>query len=63
MDDVREDRQADTDSHAWVVMAAACCSRLEHVSPIKWDNIVLYGQYILDRSLVRRAGRPLWPLP
>jgi hypothetical protein len=23
-------------------------SPLEHVSPIEWDNVVLYGQYILD---------------
>jgi hypothetical protein len=28
-------------------------SLLEH-SPIEWDNVVLYGQYILDRKLVRR---------
>jgi hypothetical protein len=28
-------------------------SLLEHVSPIEWDNVVLYGQYILDRKLVR----------
>jgi hypothetical protein len=27
-------------------------SLLEHVSPIEWDNVVLYGQYILDRKLV-----------
>jgi hypothetical protein len=38
-------------------------SLLEHVSPIEWDNVVLYGQYILDRKLVRhrrraRKGRP-----
>jgi hypothetical protein len=26
---------------------------LEHVSPIEWDNVILYGQYVLDRSLVR----------
>jgi hypothetical protein len=25
---------------------------LKHVSPIEWDNVVLYGQYILDRKLV-----------
>jgi TnpA family transposase len=30
---------------------------LEHVSPIEWDNVVLYGQYILDRKLVRRRRR------
>ena len=26
---------------------------LQHVSPIEWDNVILYGQYILDRALVR----------
>jgi Tn3 transposase DDE domain len=29
-------------------------SLLEHVSPNEWDNVVLYGQYIMDRKLVRR---------
>jgi hypothetical protein len=28
-------------------------SLLEHVSPIEWDNVVLYGQYVLDRERVR----------
>jgi TnpA family transposase len=28
-------------------------SLLEHVSPIERDNVVLYGQYILDRKLIR----------
>jgi TnpA family transposase len=28
---------------------------LEHVSPIEWDNVLLYGQYVIDRSLVRVA--------
>ena len=26
---------------------------LEHVSPIEWDNVILYGQYVLDRTQVR----------
>jgi hypothetical protein len=26
---------------------------LEHVSPIEWDNVKLYGQYVLDRAQVR----------
>ena len=26
---------------------------LSHVSPIGWDNVVLYGEYVLDRNLVR----------
>ena len=35
---------------------------LEHVSPIEWDNVVLYGQYIFDRKLVRRRRGPSGPL-
>ena len=28
-------------------------------SPIEWDNIVLYGEYVLNRRLVRRGrSRP-----
>jgi len=34
-------------------------SLLEHVSPIGWDNVVLYGQYILDRKLVLRRRRAI----
>jgi len=30
---------------------------LEHVSPIEWENVVLYGQYFLDRKLVRQRRR------
>jgi len=26
---------------------------LDHVSPIEWDNVILYGQYVLDRTQVR----------
>jgi TnpA family transposase len=29
----------------------------EHVSPIEWDNVVLYGDYILDRKLIRRRHK------
>ena len=28
-------------------------SLLEHISPIGWDNIVLYGEYVLNKNLVR----------
>jgi TnpA family transposase len=28
-------------------------SLLEHVSPIEWDNVLLYGEYVIDPSLVR----------
>jgi len=30
---------------------------LTHMSPLGWDNIVLYGEYALDRSLVARYPR------
>ena len=26
---------------------------LEHISPIEWDNVIVYGQYVLDRTQVR----------
>jgi len=29
-------------------------SLLEHVSPIEWDNVVLYGPYVLNRKLIKR---------
>jgi hypothetical protein len=28
-------------------------SLLEHISPIGWENVLLYGKYVLNRSLVR----------
>ena len=28
-------------------------SLLPHISPIGWDNVVLYGQYVIDRNLIR----------
>ncbi len=28
-------------------------SLLEHISPIGWENVILYGEYVLDRDLVR----------
>lgn len=28
-------------------------SLLEHVSPIEWDNVVLYGEYVIERSWIR----------
>ncbi len=34
-------------------MAKIDVGMLEHVSPIEWDNVILYGQYILDRKLIR----------
>lgn len=27
---------------------------LEHVSPIEWENVVLYGEYVLDRELIQQ---------
>ena len=28
---------------------------LDHESPIEWNNVILYGQYLLDRAQVRRS--------
>jgi hypothetical protein len=28
-------------------------SLLEHVSPIEWENIILYGQYVLNPDYIR----------
>lgn len=28
-------------------------SVLEHISPISWENFIPYGEYVLNRSLVR----------
>jgi hypothetical protein len=28
-------------------------SLLTHVSPIEWSNVILYGEYKLNRSLVK----------
>ncbi len=39
-------------------------SLLEHVSPIEWDNVVLYDQYVLDKKRIRRRRRtPLRVVP
>lgn len=32
----------------------ACLAMLSHISPIGWDNVILYGEYVLDRSLIRQ---------
>jgi TnpA family transposase len=32
-------------------------SLLSHISPVGWDNVVLYGEYHLDRRLVRHPPR------
>src|SRR6476660_6028331 len=33
-------------------------SLLEHVSPIEWENVILYGQYVLNLDDIRQ-NRPL----
>lgn len=30
-------------------------SLLEHVSPIEWENVSLYGEYTIDRKMVQAA--------
>jgi hypothetical protein len=29
-------------------------SMLAHISPIEWSNVILYGEYKLNRELVKR---------
>jgi TnpA family transposase len=31
----------------------ACLAMLPHISPIGWDNVLLYGEYVLDRRLIK----------
>jgi hypothetical protein len=26
---------------------------LEHISPVGWSNLILYGEYVLDPELIR----------
>jgi TnpA family transposase len=28
-------------------------SLMEHISPITWDNVILYGEYVLNRNLIK----------
>ena len=30
-------------------------SLFEHISPIEWDNVILYGEYVINRDLIRRT--------
>jgi TnpA family transposase len=34
-------------------LAGIDVSLLEHISPIGWDNVILYGEYVLNRSLIQ----------
>jgi hypothetical protein len=29
-------------------------SLVEHISPVGWDNVVLYGEYIINKLLICR---------
>jgi len=31
---------------------------IEHISPIAWDNVILYGEYVLDRTLIQVGENP-----
>ena len=28
-------------------------SLIQHISPITWDNVILYGEYVIDRNLIQ----------
>jgi hypothetical protein len=34
-------------------VAGVDLSLLEHISPVGWENILLYGEYVLDQNLVQ----------
>jgi len=34
-------------------LAGIDLSLLEHISPIGWDNVILYGEYVLNRDLIQ----------
>jgi hypothetical protein len=34
-------------------VAGVDLSLLEHISPIGWENIILYGEYVLNRNLIQ----------
>ena len=34
-------------------MAGVDLSLLQHISPVGWDNVVLYGEYVLNEQLVQ----------
>ena len=31
---------------------------LEHISPITWNNVILYGEYVLDKDLIKLEKNP-----
>jgi hypothetical protein len=33
--------------------ASVDLSLLEHISPVGWDNVLSYGEYVLDQDLVQ----------
>ncbi len=32
-------------------------SLIEHISPIGWENIVLYGEYVINKNLIQTKTR------
>jgi hypothetical protein len=28
-------------------------SLVTHVNPVEWDNVLLYGEYVIDRNLIQ----------
>ena len=44
--------------HLWVILivvkrAGIDLSLLKHISPVGWENITLYGEYVLNPNLIR----------
>jgi hypothetical protein len=30
-----------------------CLAMLPHIRPIGWDNVLLYGEYLIDKKLIK----------
>ena len=34
-------------------LAGVDVSLLEHIGPIEWNNVILFGEYVLNRELIQ----------
>lgn len=42
-----------TFSGGWAKIPNIDVSLIEHINPISWDNVILYGEYVVDRDLIK----------
>ncbi len=39
--------------HCGDELSQECLAIIPHISPIGWDNVVLYGEYVVDLKLIK----------